>query len=313
VKKWKKITISLTATAFSLAIIGSIFISHKFANSLIHNPIEKRTAFYTDHPEWHLDTLLNKHNLKKYEEVRLTTDDDFNLEALYFPSENGAAIIILHGYKHYRFAMIYVAAMLVDHGYGAILPILRAHGNSDGELLTFGFKELQDIYTAFRYLLNRTDVNPEKIGLLGQSMGGALAILYAAENTGIKAIVVEGPYDSFDNTLSTTIKKFTGLPPFPFVPTIKYFIERQLGFRLKEYDPIDFIARISPRPVFIMTGGKDTFVNPTAGKNLAEAVGEHCQFWFEPEFEHVDFSLKNAEEFENRVVDFFDKHLIVNQ
>jgi len=210
VKKWLKISlkviVAILILVIAIAITYILINSNKFADILIHNSVEERMARYDNNPEimdYHLDSLLHIHNLTDYEEIWLTTQDSFKLEALYFPSNNGAAILLLHGFKSYRFdnLVLTATAMFVRNGYGVILAMRRAHGNSDGELITFGKNEYFDTEAVYQYVINRPDVNPEKIGLFGQSMGGALGILYTAENSNIKALVADCPYDSFDNTL----------------------------------------------------------------------------------------------------------------
>ncbi len=170
-KKWLKTTLKIIISILVLIIVITITYilinSNKFADILIHNKIEERMARYDDNPDimnYHLDSLLNKHRLTDYEEIWLTTDDSLKLEAIYFPSKNGAAILLLHGYKAYRFDNLVLTAtsMLVRNGYGVMLTMRRAHGNSDGELITFGKNEYLDTEAAYQYIINRSEVNAEK-------------------------------------------------------------------------------------------------------------------------------------------------------
>lgn len=345
-KKWFKISlkviIAILVLIIAIAITYILINSNKFADILIHHTAEERLAIYENDPnmtsdqldsllnkpeertaifennstlqKYYLDSLLNHYNLTNTEEIWLTTTDSINLEALYFPSKNGAAIIYAHGFKSGRFGNLHLVtpAVLVKNGYGVLYTMRRAHGNSDGELITFGKDELKDIEISYQYLISKNEVNPEKIGIIGWSMGGALSIRYAAENVNIKAIISECSYDSFDNTLGVSVEAFTGLPAFPFANIIKFFMERKLGFDIGEYDPINSIAQISPRPVFILTAGKDATVDPTGGQNLVDTAGEPVEYWFEPEYKHNGFRTENLEEYERRIVGFFDKYLGVN-
>jgi hypothetical protein len=59
-----------------------------------------------------------------------------------------------------------------------------------------------------------------------------------------------------------------------------------------------------------MMGGKDNEVNPTGGQNLVDAAGEPCEFWYDPEVEHCQFRYKYPDEFEKRIINYFDKYLI---
>jgi hypothetical protein len=62
-----------------------------------------------------------------------------------------------------------------------------------------------------------------------------------------------------------------------------------------------------------MMGGRDTWVNPDGGRRLYLAAGEPRELWFDPELEHLEFSEKRADEFEQRVVAFFDRYLELAQ
>jgi fermentation-respiration switch protein FrsA (DUF1100 family) len=208
--------------------------------------------------------------------------------------------------------MLPIAAMLIRHSYGVIILDLRGHGESEGELITFGYNEVRDVEAAHQYLLTRSEVDPERIGLLGNSMGSATALLYAAENPAIKAVVAQSPYATLEDMVQANVRRLN-LPTFPLAPMMVFFIERKLGFPVDTLAPIRRIGQISPRPVLILMGGKDTWVNPGGGQQLYAAAGEPRELWFEPELGHVEFHEKRAAEFEERVVVFFDKHLLDKQ
>lgn len=300
---------------FILSILGTaIFgVSYHFAMELIHNPPEKRALFHEKFPNLHPTVVFEDYGLKEHEEITLTTQDGFKIVALYIPSKNGAAVIAQHGYKMTHTAMVPIIAPLIQHGYGAILPTLRSHGDSEGELISFGLHELQDIDAAYQYLLTRNEVSPERIGMIGNSMGGALSILYAAKNPAIKAVVAHGPYDSLYNTIGVSVKKFTGLPAFPFAPIILFIVEQQLNFDTETVAPINYIDQLYPRSVLILGAGRDTFVEPDGAKRLCEKAGQACELWFDPELDHIEFHKKHPEDFAKRVTTFFDKHLLFKE
>ena len=301
--KWRKLALVALAELTILALVALVLIANLFADIMLRNPANERPR------ERDTEALLAQLDLTHGQPITLTTTDGFKLATWYWPSRNGAAVILLHGYKQIRSEMLPIAAMLVRHGYGVIIPALRGHGESDGELVTFGYHETRDVEAAFQYLLAQPEVARDRIGILGNSMGGAIAILYASQNSAIKAVVAQSPYTTIDDMVAANVKRTVNLPPFPFTPMIVFFVERKAGFSVKEFAPIDHIAKISPRPVFIMTGGKDTWVNPDGGRQLYLAAGEPRELWFDPELEHLKFSEKRADEFEKRVVAFFDQYL----
>ena len=123
-----------------------------------------------------------------YEEVSFTTSDGLKLSGWYVPSRNGAAVIAFPGRKgpqaHTR--------MLARHGYGVLLFDRRGEGESEGDPTSWGWGNEKDIKAGIGFLQRRADVDPERIGGLGLSVGGEMMIQTAAETDGLKAVASEG-------------------------------------------------------------------------------------------------------------------------
>ena len=180
----------------------------------------------------------------------------------------------------------------------------------DGETITFGHLEMQDLTAWMDYLRSRYDLDPDRIGIFGASMGGSLAIQFAAQSPHIKAIVADCAYSSLRDTMNTSVEFFTGLPPFPFAPMILFWAEREGGFRASAIDASRWIPRISPRPILLLQGGADVVISPDSGRRLFDAAGDPKELWFDPALGHVEFLAKQPEEFERRVGAFFDRYLL---
>lgn len=266
---------------------------------LVHNPSSGRSHESRTPADYQMT----------YESLELQTQDGLKLAAWYVPSKNRAAVIMVHGHKANRADMLTRAQVLARHGYGILLLDLRTHGKSEGELITFGAKEAQDMDAAYRYLLTRPDVDASRIGAVGCSMGGAVVILSAAQNTGIKAVVAESAFAVLSDAVPSAISE-TGLPPIIFAPIVQWFAEREIGFKAEEISPINYIGKISPRPIFILHGGKDLVVMPDSGQRLYDAAGEPRELWFEPGLGHVEFINTLPGEYERRVVKFLDQYLL---
>ena len=124
-----------------------------------------------------------------YEEVSFKTSDGLTLEGWYIPSKNRAAVIAFPG----RAGSQRPARMLARNGYGVLLFDRRGEGESDGDPNIFGWKGERDVHAAVAYLQQRPDVDPERIGGIGLSVGGEMMIeAAAAESDGLKAVVSEG-------------------------------------------------------------------------------------------------------------------------
>jgi uncharacterized protein len=243
-----------------------------------------------------------------FDEVVITNNDGLKLVAWYVPSENQAAVIAQHGYKMCRDEMLPAAAALHRHGYGVLLCSVRAHDRCDGEQLSFGIREEQDLETWLQYLLTRPDLDPDRIGALGNSMGGSLVIQLAARNPRIKAVAADSAFSSLDDTVATSVTHYTGLPAFPFAPLIRFWAGVETGCDLSQVNAKVWIKQISPRPVFLMQGGADTTVPGASGQLLYAAAGEPKELWFDPATTHARFAT-NMPAYERRVTDFFDRAL----
>lgn len=299
-KKWLKIVMVSIGTVVLVVFVALMIITRANGIGMVTNPMEDRDP---------IDETPADYGLP-YEDVTVTTGDDLDLVGWYVPSQNGAVIMAQHGFQNDREEMLPHAQMLSQHGYGVLITSFRTHDLSEGELITWGRDEMQDLEAWYQYLLTRDDVDPHRIGALGNSFGGAMSIKYATENEEIKAIVTHSTFSSIDDSVEIGVKQRTGLPPFPFAPMIVFWAEHQAGIDSSEIDSTLWIKGICGRPVFILQGGADVYISPESGQDLYDAACEPKEFWFEPLAGHVTLHELRPGEFEERVVAFFDRYLL---
>ena len=239
---------------------------------------------------------------RSYEEVTLRTSDGLELAAWYVPSRNGAAVI---SYPT-RQGKLAQARMLVRHGYGVLLLDARGYDGSEGDPNLFGWDDAKDIDAAVAWLQSRPDVNDGRIGGIGFSVGGEAMIDAAASNTGLRAVVSEGagvrsiredllrgPRGWFalpEAAVQTgALAVLSGTPPPPALD--------------------DLAARIAPRPLFLIYAGQGVGgeeLNP----EYFEAASQPKTLWKIDEAGHVGGFEARPEEYEQRVVAFFDRALL---
>ncbi len=124
--------------------------------------------------------------------VRLRTHDGVSLAAWWVPARNGAAVVLLHGAGDTRSDVLDQAAVLARAGYGVLMYDARGHGRSSGIGMDFGWYGERDTAAAVDYLARQPGVTDGRIGLLGLSMGGEVAVGAAGEDPRIRAVVAEG-------------------------------------------------------------------------------------------------------------------------
>ena len=237
-----------------------------------------------------------------YERVTFTTSDGLELSGWYVPSKNRAAVIAFPG----RNGPQAQTRMLVRHGYGVLLFDRRGSGESEGDPHGFGWEGEKDIKAAIEFLQRRPDVDPERIGGLGLSVGGELMLHAAAETDDLKAVVSEGAG-------SRSVGEFREMPgataPMHVLETM--ITAGNTLFSNSPPPPLmqDMIGRIAPRPVFIIwtPNGVDTEV---LNRGYYEAAGAPKTLWEIPESRHVGGLQARPREYERRVVGFFDDALL---
>jgi len=121
--------------------------------------------------------------------------------------------------------------------------------------------------------------------------------------------VSDSAFSSLDDTIGVSVPHQTGLPAFPFAPLIVFWAERIAGFDSGAVDATQWIGRLSPRPILILQSATDVFIPPDSGQRLYDAAGDPKDLWFEPDVTHARFARDRPEEFQRRVVGFFEKHL----
>jgi uncharacterized protein len=241
-----------------------------------------------------------------HEPVAFTTSDGLTLKGWYVPSRNGAAVVAFPGRKGPQKP----ARMLVRHGYGVLLFDRRGEGESDGDPNAFGWAMDRDLKAAAAFLRHRADVDPNRIGGIGLSVGGEMLIQTAAESTAFKAVVSEG---AGARSLRENLEKPRRLSELSALGVslglttgVALFSNHLPPPNLKELS-----ARIAPRSVFFIyalhgTGGEEKQLNP----KYYAAAGAPKQIWEIPEAAHTGGIDARPQEYERRVVGFFDDALL---
>jgi alpha-beta hydrolase superfamily lysophospholipase len=297
--RWKKLGLGVVVVLVLGASAGAAIVTRNEAHRLGTNPAATRKVSGRTPASIGL----------AFTDETVTSSDGFRLHGWYVPGTRPALIIVQHGYKDRLESYINMTRVLNKHGFHVLIQTVRAHDKSDGEQLYFGLREMPDMEAWHQFAKTRPGVDPARIGMIGISMGGSLAIQYTATHPDIAALVADSAFSSLLDTIDTSVRHFSGLPPFPFSPMIRFWMEREFGFTADEVDAKKWIGLISPRPVLVMQGGADTVVSVTSGERLFALAGEPKESWFEPSVGHAQFLKMMPDEFERRVTGFFDKHL----
>lgn len=246
------------------------------------------------------------------EKVELHTTDGVDLKGWFSAAAepNGAAVVLAHGYVGNGAMMEPYARFLLDAGYHVLLFDFRAQGGSGGEISTIGWRERLDVLAAAHYLAARPEVDPERIGVLGVSMGGAAAIGAAAEDPILKAVVADSAYADFHEVIRRFGYFSIRGTPIHWTWGELYRLGGRIwtGEDLAEFKPVELIGQIAPRPVLIVHGELDNGACTVSdARALFDAAGEPKELWIVPRAGHGEALVVAAAEYRRRVIVFFDQ------
>ena len=238
---------------------------------------------------------------RAYEEVTLRTSDGLSLAAWYVRSRNGAAVI---SYPT-RQGKLAQARMLVRHGYGVLLVDARGYDGSDGDPNLFGWSDAKDIDAAVAWLQRRPDVEGGRIGGIGFSVGGEMLLQAAASNTGLRAVVSEGAgARSVREDLLRGPQGWLALPG----AAIQTAAVAVMSGTAPPPSLTDLVPRIAPRSTLLIYAGRGA-----GGEELQphyyEAARQPKMIWLIPEAGHTGGLSARPNEYERRVVGFFERTL----
>lgn len=169
-------------------------------------------------------------------------------------------IIMVHGRNGVRddpgIGILPIATALVEAGYSVLMFDLRGHGESEGDRFSLGWYERRDLKGALDWAQAR---GFSQIGVYGFSMGAATAILTAAEDGRIAAVVEDSGYADLQRLLAVEIPKRSGLPGF-YTPGVLLMVRALYGADAGAIHPGRAIGRLGDRPVLILHCQDDQLV-----------------------------------------------------
>ncbi len=216
-------------------------------------------------------------------------------------------IVLCPGYRGTKADLLGIGLHLWREGNNVLLFDYHGHGDGWGVPVTLGFRELNDVLGALDYVQRR--VPGASIGVLGYSMGAAVAIMVAARRAEVRAVVADSPFATHWGVVEYHFRRVTRLPGLPFLFLADRLMAWRAGYRFREVEPLRDVARIAPRPLLLIHGLKDTTISPEDSRRLFEAAGEPKELWLVEGMEHCCAYFKDRVAYCRRIAAFFAAHL----
>jgi uncharacterized protein len=229
---------------------------------------------------------------------------------LFTPAKaTGDAVLILHGIADSRASQVGLARMFLAHGYTVLVPDNRAHGESGGDIATYGLLEADDVHRWVSLLID--DRHPQRVFGLGESLGGAVLIQSLRVEPRFSAIVADSAFSTFERIARDRVAERLPLPRkigslLAAPPVWAGFMYSRLRYGLDFHaaSPEAALAR-STTPVLLIHGLKDRQTPPMHSETLAASNRRSATLWLVPGAGHTGAPGAAPQEFESRVLGFY--------
>jgi dipeptidyl aminopeptidase/acylaminoacyl peptidase len=243
-----------------------------------------------------------------YEDVTFPTTDGLTLRGWFVPSEQPDAPAILYAPAtgHDQRSGLSLVPAFHQAGYQVLLFSYRGHALSDGRKgeFTYGDAESRDVDAAVRYLHETKGIR--RIGAIGHSAGAVSAILSAARNPRLGAVVAVAPFNCVSEVWHTNRPVL--VPPFILDWTL-WVSEKLKGFDREEVCPLRVVDRIAPRSLLVIHGTDDQRITETQVRRLFAAAQEPKALWLVEGASHSGIRTPVLDALAPNVVGFFDESL----
>jgi fermentation-respiration switch protein FrsA (DUF1100 family) len=224
---------------------------------------------------------------------------------------NGKSVIVMHGVTDNRIGASGFAPMFLNRGYAVLVPDSREHGESGGDIATYGILEREDVHRWAQWLRERV---PGCTYLLGESMGAAIGLQSTQVTPELCAVAVESPYSTFRSISyerlgrgSHTGTLFWKTFGRPIIEAAIVYTRLRYGIYLPDANP-EAAVRGAATPTLLIAGTADVNIPMHHAQELQAVCASHCELWIVPGAAHGEASVVDYAGFERRVLAWFQAH-----
>jgi fermentation-respiration switch protein FrsA (DUF1100 family) len=217
-----------------------------------------------------------------FEEVGFAPEHgDHNVRGWWLPRPDSQRVIIAcTGYRAKMADLLGISAALWRDGNNVLLFDYHGHGAALGAPVTLAFRELDDFLGALDYVERR--VPAARVGVIGYSMGAAVAIMGAARRPEVRAVVADSSFATHAGVVAHSLRHVTGAPEAvaaAIVGLADYFLLWRAGYRGRDVEPLREVSAIAPRPLLIIHSRDDATIPVEDAHRLYAAAGEPKELW----------------------------------
>jgi hypothetical protein len=225
------------------------------------------------------------------------------------PSPNGDWVLLFHGLSDNRTGVLGAAEILLRHEYSVVMMDSRAHGESGGDVATYGWRERYDTVAITNALYARESVS--HLYAFGVSMGAAIALQSAAVEPRIEGVIAEDPFSD----LREVSYDYTGLHWSPFLGETLFrpaamaglaALAKAGGFNPADVSPEKAVAA-RPFSVLLICGTRDRTIPCRHAERIYRAAHGPKELWIVPGAGHASALGHDPAGYEQHVIQFLEE------
>ncbi|MCJ7543387.1 MAG: alpha/beta fold hydrolase [Phycisphaerae bacterium] len=265
------------------------------------------------------------------ETVRFRSFDGVSLRGMHLNTPNRAArkgtVVFCHEFQSDMYSCARYARPLIEAGFDVFTFDFRGHGDSsctrDYRPLQWpSDKEVEDVLGACAYVESvlAAEGRSTRIGVFGVSRGAGAALLAAASDPNIAAIVCDGAFSTAE-TLAALMRRWAYIfatvrlvyenHPEAFWRFLAWLLMRFAQPKLHRHFPSvrKALRDMQPRPIFLIHGRRDSYIRTDQAQLLVQAAPSPKYFWIVEDAKHNQSVVTQPRQYAVRTIAFFRKHL----
>jgi len=245
--------------------------------------------------------------------LRLPVDGGADhIDAWYVRGTRRAIVLVLHGYGRDHHRVWRYGTFLNGAGYGVLaidFRSSRARGSGRRLPTTLGHNELPDAHAALTWISEQPELADHAVVTMGESLGGAVALMVAAESPGVDAVVADCAFASSQRAIEDSSARWARIPPRPAARLARAVGRAFTGRDPGVTDALSAARRLRDRPVFFIHSLEDLRVAPEQSRMLWEAAGSKDPLWLVADVGHNQAWNRHPDEYQRRVLEFLERNV----
>lgn len=251
---------------------------------------------------------LEKQN---FEDLEILSHDGLKLKAKFLKSyqDTNKVLIAVHGYRSYNLReYAYYIKFYHDLGFNILLPDNRAHGESEGTYIGFGWLDRLDCIQWIYTMKNKFNQDLQ-IVLHGISMGGATVLMASGEvlPQDVKCIISDCGFTSLLEQFEYQLKD-SKIPSSLLLPTATLLSKKRIGYSFKEASTLEQVKK-SKTPTLFIHGDQDTFVPTYMVYDLYNACSAEKDLLIVEGAKHAQSYIVDKDLCEKTIIEFMNKYV----